>query len=188
MPARTDPPRGRKNGRRKADQFTRRRNRLRTGTAGGFRPAIVRAHRRSSTSADSSPPRSKAARIAAASASVTTNIGKDAEHASQAKAGQKPDCDGLPAIRRRGRRAPIRSSSPRLRPRLRLQPHPRHRIRVCRAGLHPGHRRRGNATGHLAKWQSSSCANVPDASAVFEFGESERILVSLRCAMTHQKH
>jgi hypothetical protein len=56
-------------------------------TASGFQPAIARAHsracavsvtpgnsRRSSTAADSSPPRSKAARIAAASASVTTNM------------------------------------------------------------------------------------------------------------------
>jgi hypothetical protein len=60
-----------------------------TGRSGasGFQPAMVRAHsrapalsampgnnRRSSTEAENSPPRSNAARIAAASASVTTNI------------------------------------------------------------------------------------------------------------------
>ena len=56
-------------------------------TGSGFQPAMIRAQsracalsvtpgnkRRSSTAADSSPPRSKAARIAAASASVTTNM------------------------------------------------------------------------------------------------------------------
>jgi hypothetical protein len=59
----------------------------RSGTASGFQPAMVLAHRRasalsvmpgnsrrSSTAADNSPPRLNAARIAAASASVTTNI------------------------------------------------------------------------------------------------------------------
>ena len=58
---------------------------LRSGS--GFQPAIMRAHslaralsgmpgnrRRSSTAAENSPPWSKAMRIAAASASVTTNI------------------------------------------------------------------------------------------------------------------
>jgi Transposase DDE domain group 1 len=60
---------------------------VRPGEGRGFQPAMVRAHaracvssvtpgnrRRSSTAADSSPPRSKALRIAAASASLTTNI------------------------------------------------------------------------------------------------------------------
>jgi hypothetical protein len=59
----------------------------RGGSASGFQPAMVRAHarawvlsvmagkiRRSSTAAASSPPWSKAARITAASSSVTTNI------------------------------------------------------------------------------------------------------------------
>jgi hypothetical protein len=72
-----------------ADQSTRGRNRLtsRGFVGSGFHAAIVLAHsrasamsvtpgksRQSSTAADNSPPRSKAARIASASASDTTNI------------------------------------------------------------------------------------------------------------------
>src|ERR1700722_18058789 len=112
MPARTDPPRGR----RKADQFTRRRNRLRTGTAGGFRPAIVRAHRRafalsvtpgnsrrSSTAADSSPPRSKAARIVvAASTSETTNIAEAWERGPQSASAEWERRCGRPIASRNG--------------------------------------------------------------------------------------
>jgi hypothetical protein len=85
----------------------------RSGTTSGFQPAMVRAHsrapalsampgnsRRSSTAAENSPPRSNAARIAAASASVTTNMLQDGDEANAQQAGAVGGAEDVVGIRR----------------------------------------------------------------------------------------
>jgi hypothetical protein len=84
-------------------------------TASGFQPAMVRAQsractlsvmpgnsRRSSTAAESSPPRSKALRIAAASASLTTNIAR--AWGTHTAAGKQRSADTTPRRRDRAGR------------------------------------------------------------------------------------
>jgi hypothetical protein len=84
-------------------------------TGSGFQPAMILAHsractlsvmpgnsRRSSTAAESSPPRSKALRIAAASASLTTNIAR--AWGTHTAAGKQRSADTTPRRRDRAGR------------------------------------------------------------------------------------
>ena len=114
---------------------------VRPGEGRGFQPAMVRAHaracvlsvtpgkrRRNSTAADNSPPRLNAARIAAASASVTTNMPK-----AWGDAPRSTMCGPLPA----GPRVPHHPRDPPLERRDSVMQanRPPHQFAVCRKEL-----------------------------------------------------